>query len=92
VPLVLGGTHELFLGRRIILRVLPPVDPVTAAGLDLAAEPPVRGSAEERDAVHRLLRSLAATVAEPVRDAHERVEPPPGARKRGVRAITSAFR
>lgn len=92
VPLILGGTHELYLGRRIILRVLPPLDPLTAAGLDPAADLPAPGSSEERDAVHRLLGVLAATVAEPVRDAHERAEPPPGARKPGVRRITSAFR
>lgn len=92
VPLILGGTHELFLGRRIILRVLPSLDPVALGGVDPATDLPARGSVEERDAVHRLLAVLAATVAEPVRDAHERAEPPPGARKRGVRAITSAFR
>lgn len=92
VPLVLGGTHELYLGRRIILRVLEPIEPVGAAGLDPLMDLPARDSSEERDAVHRLLRELAAAVAEPVRDAHERAEPPLGARKRGLRTITGAFR
>jgi 1-acyl-sn-glycerol-3-phosphate acyltransferase len=92
VPLILGGTHELFLGRRIILRVLPPLDPVALAGVDPVRDLPARGSLEERDAVHRLLARLTAIVAAPVRDAHERAEPPLGARKPGVRTITSAFR
>jgi 1-acyl-sn-glycerol-3-phosphate acyltransferase len=92
VPLVLGGTHELYLGRRIVLRVLAPLDPLALAGLDSAAGLPSPGSAEERVAVHRLLAALAETVAGPVLEAHERAEPPPGTKKRGVRRLTSAFR
>lgn len=93
VPIVLGGTHELFVGRRIILRVLPSLDPVALAGLDgEGAQVLVPGSSEERDAVHRLLRGLAETVAGPVLRAHEVAEPPPGSRKRGARLLTTAFR
>lgn len=92
VPIILGGTHELYLGRRIILRVLPPLDPVELAGLGGdGAEQPVPGSTEERDAVHRLLRGLAEAVAGPVLQAHEDAEPPPGTRKRG-RVLTKMFR
>ncbi len=91
VPMILGGTHELFIGRRIILRVLPPLDPLALAGLDSAAELPAPGSFEERDAVHRLLLGLAKVVQEPVRDAHASAEPPPGTRKRG-RFLTTMFR
>ena len=92
VPLILGGTHELYLGRRIILRVLSPIDPVALAGIEPGAAPPKPGSPEERDAVHNLLRGLAEAVAESVRDTHERAEPPAGARKIGRRRLTSAFR
>jgi hypothetical protein len=92
VPLILGGTHELYLGRRIVLRVLPPLDPIGLAGLDPTAELPVPGSLEERAAVHRLLNGLAAAVAGPVLEAHERAEPAPGTKKRGVRRLTGAFR
>ena len=108
VPIVLGGTHELFLGRRIVVRILPPIDPVASARADApehrgvglgpssggaptatpALEP---GSAEERAAVHRLLRVLATTVSGPVLEAHERAEPRPGTRKRW-RFLTTAFR
>jgi 1-acyl-sn-glycerol-3-phosphate acyltransferase len=92
VPLILGGTHELYLGRRIVLRVLPPLDPLGLAGLDPTAELPVPGSPEERAAVHRLLAALAEAVAGPVLEAHERAEPAPGTKKRGVRRLTGAFR
>jgi 1-acyl-sn-glycerol-3-phosphate acyltransferase len=92
VPLILGGTHELFLGRRIVLRVLPPLDPLVLAGLDAGREVPDPGSHRERLAVHRLLDALAATVAGPVLEAHERAEPDPGTKKRGLRRLTAAFR
>jgi 1-acyl-sn-glycerol-3-phosphate acyltransferase len=92
VPLILGGTHELYLGRRIVLRVLPPLDPIGLAGLDPTAELPVPGSPEERAAVHRLLAALAEAVAGPVLEAHERAEPAPGRKKRGVKRLTGAFR
>ncbi len=91
VPLVLGGNHELFLGRRVILRALPPLDPFALAGLDQADPPPEPGSPGERAAVRRLLEALAARVAQPVADAHARAEPPPGERKRW-RGLTTLFR
>lgn len=98
VPLILGGTHEIFIGRRIILRILPALDPVALAGLANAdghdaglAELPAPGTPEERDAVHRLLDGLAALVAGPVRDTHERAEPPPGMQKPGS-FLTTLFR
>jgi len=92
VPLILGGTHELFLGRLIVLRILPPLDPLALADLKPAAELPAAGAAEERVAVHRLLSALAETVAGPVLEAHERAEPAPGTRKRGLKRLTGAFR
>jgi 1-acyl-sn-glycerol-3-phosphate acyltransferase len=94
VPIVLGGTHELFLGRRIVMRILPPLDPIRAARARIAegeAGALEEGSAEERAAVHRLLQALAASVTGPVLEAHERVEPAPGTRKRW-RFLTTAFR
>lgn len=91
VPLILGGTHEIYVGRRIVLRVLRPLDPLALAGLDgrVVPEP---GSPDERLAVHRLLGALAEAVTGPVLEAHERAEPPPGTKKPGLRRITGAFR
>jgi 1-acyl-sn-glycerol-3-phosphate acyltransferase len=91
VPLVVGGNHEVYLGRRVILRVLPALDPLALAGLDSGATPPAPGSDEERHAVHRLLLGLAERVAADVAEVHARSEPPPGTKKRG-RFLTTLFR
>lgn len=91
VPLILGGTHELYLGRRITFHILPALDPRALAGIAPGDPLPARDSAEERAAVRRLLAGLADVVAGPVLEAHDRVEPPPGARKRG-RFLTTLFR
>ena len=90
VPIVLGGNDELYLGRRIIARILPALDPFGLAGIDRVARPTV-GSPEERDAVHALLRRLAAAVGPDVADANTRTRNGPGARKR-LRFLTTLFR
>jgi 1-acyl-sn-glycerol-3-phosphate acyltransferase len=90
VPLVLGGTHELYLGRRIVLRVLPPVDARELAGLGPDETLPSHDSREERDAVHRVVEALHARTAEAVAATHRAVEPPPGSPKR-LRRLTHLF-
>jgi len=90
VPIVLGGNDELYLGRRLLARILPPLDPLALASLDEAGVPPP-GSSEERDAVHRLLEALAAAVAEPVDDANAQTRPSPDEAKR-LSALTTLFR
>ena len=55
VPVALAGTKELYLGKRIAVRILPPLDPFRFAGLDAA---PPEGSREERDAAHRITAGL----------------------------------
>jgi 1-acyl-sn-glycerol-3-phosphate acyltransferase len=91
VPLVLGGNDELYLGRRIVLRLLPPLDPLELAGLDPDHPPPEPGSSAERKAARRLTDAFAERVAAAVADIHTRSAPPPGARKRG-RFLTTLFR
>ena len=91
VPLVLGGNHEIYLRRTIILRVLPPLDPRELAGLSPAEPLPERGSSAERRATRALTDAFAARVGPALPDVHERAEPPPGARKRGLR-VTTLFR
>jgi 1-acyl-sn-glycerol-3-phosphate acyltransferase len=73
VPFVFGGTHELFWRRRIIVRILPAIEPPQPA--------PAPGTTNERAAVSALMVRLRATVEPEVADAHQRAEPPPGARK-----------
>lgn len=91
VPLVLGGNEELYFGRRILLRVLPPLDPMALAGLDPGAPLPAPGSSAERRATRRLTAAFADRVAVDVADVHARSLPPPGTRKRG-RFMTTLFR
>jgi len=91
VPLVLGGNEELYLGRRFLLRVLPPLDPRSLAGLADGAALPDPGSSAERRAARRLTEAFAEAVAPAVADVHERSVPPPGTRRRG-RFLTTLFR
>ena len=91
VPVIVGGNHELYLGRRIALRVLPALDPFILAGLPAGGPAPAPGSREEQEAAHRLAEALREAAAGPVDDAWRSVEPPPGYRKRGLR-LTHAFR
>ena len=99
VPLVLGGAHEIYLGRRIILRVLPPVAGAELAGLPEAFVTGVdglprpmhaEGTAGEREAAHRIASNLHALSADAVATAYRAAEPPKGTRKRG-RWLTGLF-
>src|SRR5262245_36901507 len=91
VPLVLGGNHELYLGRTIVLRLLPTFDPRELAGLARGEPLPERGSSSERDAMHALTSAFAERVGPSLLDVHTRSEPPPDTRKRGLR-LTTMFR
>ena len=91
LPIVLGGTHELFLGRRIVVDVLPPVTAAELAGLAPDAPSPEPGGREDRLAAHRVVESLHRRTAAAVAQAHERAEPRPGARRR-LRRLTTLFR
>lgn len=91
VPIVIGGTHELFLGRRIVVRILPAVGPRELGGLGPDDPLPVPGGHEERETAHRLAKALHARTADAVAAAHDAAEPPSGQRKRG-RRLTTLFR
>jgi 1-acyl-sn-glycerol-3-phosphate acyltransferase len=68
VPVVFGGTHELFLRRRIEVRVMPRL------------EPPV-GSTAEGAAVAQLMAQLGQSVEPVIAAAHRAAEPPAGTRQ-----------
>ncbi|HUG48129.1 MAG TPA: 1-acyl-sn-glycerol-3-phosphate acyltransferase [Candidatus Limnocylindria bacterium] len=74
VPFVFGGTHQLWLRRRIVVRVLPPLEPP-------AEPPPSAGSPAERAAADELLARLLAAVEPVAAEVHAAAEPPPGTRK-----------
>jgi 1-acyl-sn-glycerol-3-phosphate acyltransferase len=91
VPLVLGGNDELYFGRRIVLRVLPPMDPQELAGLGPPEAAPEPGTSAERRAAQRLTGAFAERVADAVADVHRSSIPPRGAPRRG-RFLTRLFR
>lgn len=73
VPVVLGGTHLLFRGRRIIVRILPPVPSPTLPPGAAPLSPP------ERHAARDLTATLEATMAPHVAALHAAAEPSPAA-------------
>ena len=81
VPLVLGGAHELYLGRRIIVRALPPIGWRELVGFAANTAPPEAGSRAERDIARRVTSALHALTVDAVAAAHHDAEPAPGSRK-----------
>jgi 1-acyl-sn-glycerol-3-phosphate acyltransferase len=90
VPLVLGGTHELFRGRRIVLDVLQPITAGELGGLPPDARMPEPGSPAERALADRIVEALHARTAEAVARAHEAAKPAPGS-PRPWRWLTALF-
>jgi len=90
VPLVLGGTHELFRGRHIVLDVLPPLTVQELVGLPPGAPLPEPGSPAERALGDRMVEALHARTAQAVARAHEAAEPAPGSPRRW-RWLTTLF-
>jgi 1-acyl-sn-glycerol-3-phosphate acyltransferase len=91
VPLVLGGNHEIYFGRPIVMRALPALDPLELAGLAPGDPLPEPGSSAERAAVHRLMAALADRVGPTVADVHRLAESRTGTRKPGL-FLTKMFR
>ncbi len=90
VPLILGGTHELYRRRRFRLEILEPVtwrDLVEAAP---TTPPPEPWSSAERRIAHRMTLALHERTAAAVANAHRAAEPAPGVHKRW-RWLTTAW-
>lgn len=90
VPIVLGGTEDLYRGRRFRLEILPPV---TWRDLDDAAadeRPPAPWSSAERRVARRVTLRLQDLTAGGVETAHLASIPPPGTRRRW-RWLTTAW-
>jgi 1-acyl-sn-glycerol-3-phosphate acyltransferase len=90
VPIILGGTHELYRGRRFRLEILPPLSARELAGWPHDAPLPEPWSKPEREAAHRIVAELHARTAEEILAAHRATESPVGARRRW-RWLTSAW-
>lgn len=90
VPVVLGGTHELYRGRRFRMDILPAVTARHLAGLHPDAPLPEPWSSEERRLAHRITEALHELTAGPVLVAHLATETRPGAKRRW-RWLTTAW-
>ncbi len=94
VPVVIGGTDLLYLGRRIAFRIAEPAtwqELAAADGDPVPEAAPEPGSGAERRLAHRIADGFHAATADAVLSAHLAVLPPPGARLRGTR-LTTLFR
>lgn len=79
VPVALAGTKELYLGKRMAVRILPPVEPLVFAGLAAA---PAEGSREERDAARRITSGLREILEPHVLELAAWTADPPDAPRR----------
>ncbi len=87
VPVALAGTKELYLRKRIAVRILPPVDPISFAGLVAA---PSEGTREERDAAHRITVELRGLLEPHVLELVAWTADPPEAPRR-MRWVSHLF-
>ncbi len=87
LPVALAGTVELYRGRRIVYRILPPVDALTLAGL---AEAPTPDSPAEREAIGRVCEGLRALIEPHYAELAAAAEDPPG-QPRPWRWMTGLF-
>ncbi|MEA2608136.1 MAG: hypothetical protein QOJ75_379 [Chloroflexota bacterium] len=90
VPVILGGTHELYRGRRFRVDILPPMTARYLAGLLAEAPLPEPWSSAERAAAHRIVMALRDLTAGPVAQAHVATEAPAGTPRRW-RWLTTAW-
>ncbi|HYH93923.1 MAG TPA: lysophospholipid acyltransferase family protein [Candidatus Saccharimonadales bacterium] len=88
VPFAIAGTEELYLGRRLASRLLPPTTARELAGLDPDAALPERGSRAELDLARTMSSALAAVLDPVVRDLHAGTIDPPSHPRRLRRRLT----
>ena len=82
VPLAIAGTEELYLGRRMASRLLPPTSARELAGLEPGAPLPEPGSREELDVARRMSERLAGILGPVVEGLHPWTIDPPGRPRR----------
>jgi 1-acyl-sn-glycerol-3-phosphate acyltransferase len=74
VPIVIGGTGELYRRRRLVLNVLPATTAQELAGGAAGDALPEAGSHEERAGARRIADAFAERLAGPVAELHEEIE------------------
>jgi len=62
VPFALAGTDELYRGKRIAARILPPVSVAELLGTEWSGQPPTPGTREELRLARRVARLIADRI------------------------------
>jgi len=88
VPLAMAGTEELYVGRRLASRVLPPTSVRALAGLAQDAPLPPPGTREELTLAKRMTQALADMLGPVVEELHPRTVDPPSHPRRLRRRLT----
>jgi hypothetical protein len=90
VPMAIAGTEELYVGRRMASRILPPT---SIAGLvpDWDGTRPPEGSRAELELAHRATEALAALLGPVVEALHPATVDPPDHPRRFRRKLTWLF-
>ena len=74
VPIVIGGTGEIYRGRRLVLQVMPAISPQELVRLPAEAALPEPGSHEEREMARRIAEAFAERMAPPIAELHREIE------------------
>ena len=77
VPLAMAGTEELYIGRRMASRVLPPTSVADVLGPAWTGTLPPEGSREELDLARQITNALAERLAPVVEELHPATVDPP---------------
>jgi len=84
VPLAIAGTEELYIGRRMASRILPPTSARELLAGAWDGTPPAPESREELELAKRASEALAALIGPVVEELYPRTVDPPN-RKRALR-------
>jgi 1-acyl-sn-glycerol-3-phosphate acyltransferase len=91
VPLAIGGTEELYIGKRMASRVLPPTDARTLLGDAWDGVLPAEESREEFALARALTARFEALLGPPVEAIYPGTVDPTGHRKRARKRLTWLF-
>ncbi len=91
VPLAIAGAEELYLGKRMASRLLPPVTARELAGDAWNGTPPVEGSKEELDLARAITDRLEETFGQAVAQIWPPTVDPPSRPRRLRDRLTNWF-
>ena len=91
VPFAMAGTEELYIGKRMRSRILPPTSVATLLGAAWDGRFPAQGSRGELELARRLSESLQAILGPVVEELHPLTVDPPEHPRRLRRRLTWLF-